>query len=340
MKAVRLYAARDLRVEEVRAPGTLQPGWARLRVTAAGICGSDLHNYRTGQWITRSPSIAGHEFAGIVTEVGTEVSDLTPGDTVAADSRFWCGECAACGSGRYNVCENLGFVGEVCDGGFAEETVLPARLLLRHDPELDPAVAAMAEPLAVALHALRKQAVPSKEPVLVIGCGPIGGLAAVLLSRSHDGPVLVCDSNTARAGLIAAVTGAVHVTLEPGSIAEALGGAPVRYAIDATGNVGILSTILGLLAGGGSLALVGISHGRIDFDPNVLVEREIALIGCHAYAGELPDAIAMLPQLTAALTQLIDREIGLDEVPAAYDRLIAGKTPGLKTIIRIRASTP
>lgn len=335
MKAVRLYAARDLRVEEIDRPAAPGPGEVRLRVAAAGICGSDLHNFRTGQWISRSPSVAGHEFAGVVTEIGDGVADFAPGDTVAADSRFWCGECPACLSGRRNVCIKLGFVGEVCDGGFAEETVLPARLLVKHDPALDAGVAAMAEPLAVALHAVRRQAVAAGEPVLVVGCGPIGGLAALLLSRLHEGKLLVCDLNAERAGLVAKVTGATAVGLDADAIAAALGGRPLRHALDATGSVAALRAVLDMLAGGGSLALVGISHGRLDLDPNLLVEREIALVGCHAFADELPEAVAMLPALADPLSRLIGEEVGIDAVPAAYDRLLAGRARGLKTIIRM-----
>lgn len=334
MKAARLYAAGDIRVEDIEVPGPLAPGWVRLDVTAAGICGSDLHNFRTGQWITRSPSVAGHEFAGRVTEVGADLSEFSIGDTVVADSRFWCGECPACRSGRHNICDHLGFVGEVCDGGFAEQCVLPARLLVRHDPALDPAIAAMAEPLAVALHAVRRQAVPAGEPVLVIGCGPIGGLAALLLSRLHEGPVLVCDSNPDRAGLVAQVTGASSVALDAGSLDSALKGRVLRYALDATGHIDVLMRAIALLGGGGSLTLVGITHGRIDLDPNILVEREIALIGCHAFAKELPEAVAMLPGLAEDLAKLIDQEIAIAAVPQAYERLLAGNATGLKTIVR------
>lgn len=335
MKAARLYAAGDLRVETIDPPSALAPGCLRIAVTAAGICGSDLHNFRTGQWISRSPSVAGHEFAGIVTEVAPDVSDFAVGDTVVADSRVWCGECPACLSGRRNVCLHLGFVGEVCDGGFAEETALPARLMVRHDPALDPRVAAMAEPLAVALHAVRRQAVPSGEPVLIVGCGPIGGLAALLLSRLHDGPLLVADRNAARARRVADVTGAAAVDLEPDAIAASLDGKALRHALDATGNIAVLKTVFDLLAGSGSLALVGITHGHVDLDPNLLVEREIALIGCHAFADELPEVVAMLPDLADALLRLIDREIDIDEVPEAYRRLLAGEATGLKTIIRV-----
>jgi (R,R)-butanediol dehydrogenase/meso-butanediol dehydrogenase/diacetyl reductase len=306
-------------------------------VSAAGICGSDLHNFSTGQWISRSPSVAGHEFAGVVTEIGAGVSGFKPGDTVIADSRYWCGECPACMSGRHNVCSTLGFIGEVCDGGFAEETALPARLLVPYAANINPVVAAMGEPLSVALHSIRKQRVPSGEVVLVVGCGPIGGLAALLLSRLHDGPVLVCDRNEQRAELVARVTGATSVQLDNNALEAALSGKTLRYAIDATGNIAVLNAIIDVLSGGGSLALVGISHGKIELDPNVLVEREISLIGCHAYQDELTEIAALLPELEASLVELIDREISLDDVPEAYDRLLAGQAEGLKTIIRIGA---
>jgi (R,R)-butanediol dehydrogenase/meso-butanediol dehydrogenase/diacetyl reductase len=335
MKAVRLHAAGDLRVEDIDPPGPPETDWVLLRTTAAGICGSDLHNYRTGHWITRSPSVAGHEFAGVVTALGAGVSGLAVGDSVVADSRFWCGECDACRSGRTNVCTSLGFVGEVCDGGFAEFAALPARLLVRHDRSLDPAVAAMAEPLAVALHAVRRQAAPHGEPVLVAGCGTIGGFVTLLLSRLHDGPVLVADLNAARAGLVADVCGATVVDLDAGSIRQALGQGMLRHACDATGDGRVLKSLLGSLAGGGSIALVGIANAPVELDLNMLVEHETALVGCHAFIDELPDAVAMLPGLSGQLMRLMDAEIGLDDVPEAYERLMKGGSRGLKTIIRI-----
>ncbi|MDR6953469.1 (R,R)-butanediol dehydrogenase/meso-butanediol dehydrogenase/diacetyl reductase [Ancylobacter sp. 3268] len=334
MKAVRLHGAGDLRVEEVPAPGSPEPGWVRLKVTAAGICGSDLHNFRTGQWISRAPSTAGHELTGVVAELGEGVAGFGIGDAVVADSRFWCGDCAACRDGRHHLCERLGFVGEACDGGFAEEVVLPARLLLAVAPEVDPAVAAMAEPLAVALHAVKRLAPRPGEPVLVLGCGPIGGLAALLLARDRTGPLLVADRNATRAELVATVTGGTAVALDAGEIRNVLGGALPRAAIEATGSTAALGHLVGALEGGGRVALVGIFHGRLDIDPNLLVERELTMIGCHAFADELPGAVARLPELAPDLLRLVDRQIDLDAVPDAYQRLMAGEAAGLKTIIR------
>lgn len=329
MKAVRLYAAGDLRVEDIPAPAAPGAGEVLVRVTAAGICGSDMHNWRTGAWISRSPSVAGHEFAGTVVAVGEGATGFSTGEAVVADSRVTCGACAACQGGRPNVCEKLGFVGEVCDGGFAEAVLLPASLLIKAPSGIDAAALAMAEPLAVALHAVKRLAAPKGSPVLVAGCGPIGGLAALLLSERQDGPILVADRNAERASRVAEVTGARIVDLATNAIAT-----PLLAALDATGNPGVIGTLLDLVSPGSTLALVGIGHDNLAIDPTRLVEREIALIGCHAFAGELPEAVALLPALEGKLLALVDETIGLDDVPAAYERLVAGRSSGLKTIIR------
>src|SRR3954468_1451198 len=183
MRAARLYDVGDLRIEDVPAPETPTGDEVLIRVAAAGICGSDLHNFRTGQWMSRKPSTPGHEFSGQVVAVGSAVTKFLPGDRVVADSRFWCGECTQCLAGLRHLCERLGYVGEVCNGGFAEALLLPERLLFRIDPGLDLAIAALAEPLAVALHVVKRSAPAKGAPALVVGCGPIGGLVALVLAR-------------------------------------------------------------------------------------------------------------------------------------------------------------
>lgn len=334
MKVVRLYAAGDLRVENIAPPPAPKAGEVKIAITAAGICGSDLHNFRTGAWISRSPSVAGHEFAGKVVAIGDDVAGLKVGDAVVADSRVTCGVCAACRNGRANVCEKLGFVGEVCDGGFAEEVVLPASLLVKAPAEVDAAALAMAEPLAVALHAIKRLAVPAGSPVLIAGCGPIGGLAALVLAERHDGPLLVSDRNVDRARRVAEVTGARIVDLSAEAVGEVLADQPLLAVLDATGHPGVIGTLLDIVSPGGTLALVGIGHGSLTINPVRLVEREIALAGCHAFRDELPEAVALMPKLEDRLLALVDETITLDAVPAAYDRLLAGRSAGLKTIIK------
>lgn len=329
MKAVRLHAKGDLRVEDIAPPPAPPLGWVNIAVSAAGICGSDLHNFRTGQWISRSPSVPGHEFIGRVTALGESVSGLAAGDRVVADSRFWCGECPACRAGNHHLCARLGFVGEVCDGGFAEQVSLPARLLHKLPADLPDEAAVMAEPVAVALHAVKRLAPPPDAPVLIAGCGPIGGLAALVLAAMGHKDIRVADRNIRRMARVCEVTEATAVTLDAGAA-----GGGIHFAIEATGSTAALLSLFDCIGGGGAIALVGIMHGRIDLDPNLLVEREVSLIGCHAFRDELPEAIALLARMAPQAQRLVDRMIPIAEVPDAYERLIAGNSDGLKTVVR------
>ncbi len=329
MKAVRLHGVRDLRVEEVPPPAPPGPEEVTLDVTAAGICGSDLHNFATGQWITRAPSVAGHELTGVVAAAGANVAHVMPGDHVVVDSRVTCGECPACREGLSQICERLGFVGEVIDGGFAEAVTLPARNVLRGPPGVASRHLAMAEPLAVAIHAVDRLHARPAATILIVGCGAIGALCALVATRRGH-PVLVADRNAARASRIADAAGATVSAL------GALGPSAPRYAIDATGSPEVIGSLIRELGGGGAVALVGIGSRDLSFNPTTLVEREIALVGCHGFGDELPKAAAMLPGLASILDQFIDLEIGLDDVPAAYERHLGGAVVGAKTIVAIR----
>jgi len=333
MLAVRFHGVGDLRVEEVAEPGRVAAGMVRLRVRAAGICGSDLHNFRTGQWVSKMPVTPGHELAGEVLELGEGVTGFAAGDLVVAESRVFCGNCGACRAGRYNLCETLGFVGEVCDGGFAEAAVLPASGLVKVPNGVPDLVAAMAEPLAVALHAVRRLDPVQGEPVLVAGGGPIGGLAALVLAQAGFGPVVMIERNEHRAALLAAVAGVVPVELSHDAILAACGGAP-RFCLDATGSGAVAAILLESVAAGGRLALVGIFHDRPPLNLNLVVEREIEIMGCSVFRDELREAVAMLPALAEKLGRLASVPIGLADVPAAYAALIAGTTRSIKTIIR------
>lgn len=334
MQSVRLHAIGDLRVEEIPAPAAPEPDEALIRVTMAGICGSDLHNFRTGAWITRAPSVAGHEFTGIVESVGAGVDHVQPGDRVIVDSCHVCGTCRACLSGRGQVCAKLGFLGEVIDGGFAEATLVPGRNLLRAPEGVPDRHLTMAEPLAVALHALDRLAPPAGAPVLVAGCGPIGGLVALLAAEAGHA-VTVLDTNAARTALVAETTG--------GNVADPGGPllAGIEHAVDTTGHAAVIGKLADELPGCGRLALVGIGRAVPALDPLALVERELTILGCHAFTDvDLAGIARRLPALSPRLDPFIAAEIPLSEVPTAYKRHLAGEVDGLKTLIICTSEAP
>lgn len=327
MKAVRLHGIGDLRFEQVPAPLPPQENEVTLSVSVAGICGSDLHNYKTGAWITRAPSVAGHEFTGTVTAIGTAVDHVAVGDRVVVDSRHICGTCEACLDGLGQVCTSLGFLGEIIDGGFAEAVTIPARNVIKAPDGVADRFLAMAEPLAVALHALNLMSVPDGAEIIVTGCGPIGGLVT-LLATLKDHPVRIIDQNAGRTALIAKATGASVTTL------DGLQGHRFRFAIDTTGSAHVIRSLLDSIAGASRLGLVGIGKPAEIINPVQLVEREIALVGCHAFGGELVEIATMLPDLKDHLDPFIADLIELKAVPATYDALLTGKATGIKTLIR------
>lgn len=336
MRAVRLHDVFDLRFEQVDPVPAPAQRHVRVRVAFAGICGSDIHNYKTGQWISRKPSTAGHEFSGIVDAVGEGVTRVSVGDKMVADSRDYCGTCTNCKSSRPHLCVNLGFVGESMDGGFADYVDLPEQLVFRAKPDARLDILALAEPLAVALHALAMMRL-TEEPLLVIGCGPIGALAALASRLTSRRCLLVCDQNEVRCRLIAQVAKADALKWNAFEARATEGEDPVRFVLDTTGHTGIIGTVVKHISGG-TLGLVGIGTGSIDFDPVHAVEHEIRIVGCHAFADEMPQAISLLSEFPEQFEQLIRHRISLDTVPDEFDRIVDGQAKGIKTLIAINPS--
>lgn len=333
MQAIRFHGKGDLRLEQIPAPAAPEPGWVTLRVCAAGICGSDLHNFRTGQWVSRLPVTPGHEFCGEITALGAGVSDFAVGDRVVVDSRANCGECDYCQRGHGNLCRHMGFVGEVCDGGFAEQSNQPAHRLLKIPDGISDAVATLSEPLGVAMRVIARLQAEPGAPVLIAGGGPIGGLAALLLRELDHRPVLLVERNAQRAALLKDVAGIIPVPLDASQIRHAGGGHEPYYCIEATGSGSVLNQLVHSVASGGRIAMVGLFHGDTVVNTNALVEREIDLVGCSVFRDEQRQAIALLPQLAPKLERLVTAPIKLTQVLAAYRHLQAGESDKLKTII-------
>lgn len=334
MKSVRLHDKLDIRFDNVDMAPPPKKGEVRVKVAFAGICGSDIHNYKTGQWISRKPSIAGHEFSGWIESLGEDVTGFTRGDKVAADSRYYCGTCNNCQSDAAHLCEDLGFIGEAIDGGFAEFITLPAKLLIKCKPQSKLDVLALAEPLAVALHALNQLSIGSNQPLLIIGCGPIGALTALASKCLSKRGVLVSDINKERQDLVAKMSSATAIALSEFDQFKNGLETPVRHVLDTTGNIGVISKLIADL-NGCKLGLVGIGSGELSLDPVHLVEREISLIGCHAFTHELPQAVKILEENPRLFEAVIGSYISLEETPTRYKNLIEGSTVGIKTILSI-----
>ncbi|WP_171181345.1 zinc-binding dehydrogenase [Ruegeria sp. HKCCD8929] len=201
MKAAVLEDWKTIKVSQVPAP-ELQPGEAILRVSMAGICGSDVHIYNGDNPIARAPVIPGHEFMGIITELAEQTSDLSVGDRVVVQPLRFCGECQPCRRGVPHVCEKLVVIGVNQDGGFAEYVNVPTDTLFRIPDSLPDAVAVLAEPFSIGYHACSRGSVQKDQNVGVIGGGPIGLYSAIVARELGAATVTISEPLKERRALI------------------------------------------------------------------------------------------------------------------------------------------
>lgn len=288
MKAIRYYAPGDIRIEDLPKPEPKE-GEALIKVLYGGICGSDLHNYSLGMFMTYSPETIGHEFVGIIEEA-PEGSDLQPGDMVTGNPAVVCGECPSCLKGDYMHCQNIGFMGEVCSGADAEYTTYDASKLIRIKDSVDPIEAAIIEPLTVAYHTCKMtEPYLTGSDVAVFGAGTIGVLVAYLLENLFNVPkVVLVDVNKNR----------VSAAKEAGFkyVGKSIDEFPGEYAtvIDTTGSGPALASEMDILPIKGTLVVMSIFEKIPEINLNVLVDKEIKIAGSTLYTHEEMKEVAKI----------------------------------------------
>ncbi|WJY67734.1 alcohol dehydrogenase catalytic domain-containing protein [Corynebacterium auris] len=334
MKAVRLYGAKDLRVDEVEEPGAPEKGWVTLDVGWAGICGSDLHLYQDGpsypvtpdedkpQPVTGAslPVTLGHEFSGTVTAVGEGVEDLKEGDRVAVMAGVWCGECVACKAGKTNLCQKVWGLGlSGWGGGLSAAVNVPAQVAVPvGDMELEHA--AMIEPLAVSTHAVRLAGVEEGDVVVVGGAGPIGVFVAAV-ATARGARVIISEPNSARRDL-ALKTGVAEVGVNPMEedllevVKENSDGLLADVAFDCAGVIPVIHELAGTLHPGGHLQLVAIPGKPLEFDVLKGLHRtEIVVQGAYGYTRrDYDEAIDAVHSGRIDLDPYISAKIAPDDV--------------------------
>jgi len=227
----------------------------------------------------------------------------------------------------------MGYVGEVSDGAFAEFIDLPAGRLLAVPRGLPFNIAALAEPLAVALRVVRRLDPPRGTPIVIAGAGSVGGLAAVLLQHLGFGPLAIIDRNQERAALVASVAGARIIGADPTTVKQFTGAGGLGYAIEASGSPALFSFLVNTLAGGGRLAMVGIFSGEPPLNANAVVEHELDIRGCSVFCGEQREVLPMLSALESKLERIISPPITLEQMPREYEHLLSGRSAFLKSIV-------
>ena len=338
MQAAVLEGPGRVRVTDVAVPA-VGPDDVLVAVDLCGICGSDLHLALDG-W-GQAGSWLGHEWTGRIVAVGDAVTAWAVGDAVLGGPPARCGQCDPCRAGRPSLCAGRDTPGtDLEQGAFATYKVAGAGEVLALPEGLDPRAAALAEPLAVALHGIRRSGVQRGQRALVLGAGPIGALSIAAL-RAMGVDDVRCAEPAARRQALARAVGATAV-LEPQdlvvpSIAEP--GLVVPDAVDVvlecSGKASAMEAGLAQLVRGGTLVLVGAGIEPPRFDPNRILLNELVVTGAFTYDDDgFPRALELLGSGRLPVEELLEPgEVGLDGLLDAMEGLAGGRLAG-KVLVR------
>ena len=311
-----------------------------VRVEWAGVCGSDLHVLRTGDWVTEWPATLGHEVVGVVE--ASPGGSVPEGSRVVVDSRVPCGTCDICAVAPQR-CEQLGWFGEVCPGGFEGHVLVPSRGVAICPEGLEASVAVLAEPLAVAMHAVGRAvagwAAAGREAVgraatgpahaIVLGYGPIGALVHLELSRRLPATtVSVVEPDRGRLQLAEALGARPLEALGAGARTVAAPGGRPDLVVDAAGYPGSLTDALGSCAPGGTVLVVALAHQPVTVVPAGIVEHELTVAGSVGFSDELPAAVAALAADPDRYRPLVTEAVLLEEAPGRLRALLGSPSVG------------
>ncbi len=334
MRALQLVAPSTLAVVDLPAP-VPGPGEVRLRVRACGICGSDLHGMDGSSGRRIPPLVMGHEASGTVDAVGEGVTAWNAGDRVTFDSTVWCGECGYCREGRVNLCDARQVVGVACaefrrDGAFAEFVTVPQRILHRLPDALSFEEAAFAEPVGVALHAVKRAGAVAGRTALVVGAGLIGLLVIQALKRAGASKIIAVDLDEGRLKL-AKELGADEVI--PGGSAVV---PEVDVAMEVVGAAPTVDLAIRSVRKGGRVVLVGNLSPTVPLPLQVVVTRELDVVGTCAIAGEYPEALEAIASGGIRVKPLISARVSLEDGVSAFDK---AKAPGALKVLVVAEPT-
>jgi 2-desacetyl-2-hydroxyethyl bacteriochlorophyllide A dehydrogenase len=334
MKAVLFERPHQLTVVQKQLRG-LKSHEVMLKVTACGVCGTDLHIVE-GSSRSTPPVVLGHEYAGTIEAIGPDVRGYSVGDAVAVDPNIACGSCFFCRRGEVHLCENLRALGVDIDGGMAELCVVPVAQLYRLPKSITLEKAAFIEPLSCAVHGIDRAGIRAGDTVIILGGGTVG-LLMVQLSRISGASRVIVAEPLEWKRKIALKVGA-DLVLDPGieNVPDAIRdltrvGADV--VIECAGRLDTVSLGFELVRRGGTLELFGVCPvgSKVPFEPNKVYFKELTIVGSYVNPHTFERSVALLAENKIGIEHFVIQQFPLDGVHEALASLQEGRT--IKSLI-------
>ena len=341
MDALVIHAPGDLRVEDFPT-AAVGPGELRVRVRAGGICGSDLHYFQHGGFGTiriQHPMVLGHEVAGVVEEAGADAHGFAVGDRIAISPSRPCGLCRYCQLGLQNHCLDMRYYGSAMrmphvQGAFRKEIVVDWTQAHRLADGVSDGEGAMAEPLAVALHAVNRAGPLLGKTVLVTGCGPIGALVVVAARRAGAAHIVVTDmaDYPLRSAKKVGADETVNVAAQPDGLTK-FTAEKGRFDVlfEASGNERALRGAVDAVRPRGVIVQLGLG-GDMSLPVNTIVAKEFDLRGAFRFHEEFATAVALINKGLVDLKPLISATVPFRDAGKAF-RLAADRSQAMKVLL-------
>lgn len=344
MKAVVKYGRQDRNVEVRDVPEpTMGPDQVLIQVKATGVCGSDVHMWREHQsWAVKLPLVLGHEFCGVIADVGANVSGFKVGQRVACETAAQvCGSCVYCLSGNYNLCPNRLGYGALADGSMTSYVAARPQIL-HHVPDNVPFEhAALTEPICVAYNALvEKTTMKPGDLVVIQGPGPIGIMALQIVRLRGAGTIVVLGTDADEKRMEVAAELGAHYTVniqreDAGQLVKSLGdGFGADLVVDCTGVSKALKQSMDLVRPNGRITKIGWGPQPLDFSLDPLVGKAVTLQGSFSHTYPTWERVlTLLSTGQINLGPVIGGIYGLDEWEAAFHKMEIGEN--VKSVLKI-----
>ena len=321
------------------------PGEILAKVAYAGICATDIalitgETTFVREGLAKYPIRIGHEWAGVVTEVGADVKTIRPGDHVIGDSGVACFDCPTCWSGDVGHCQKVKSVGTIntYDGCFAEYMKMPERLTYKLDPEIDLKEAALIEPASIAMHGIRKSGARFGDKVLVIGTGAIG-LTAVGLLKAIGCTVVLVGRRESKLKIGKRMGADYLVNSSEQNVVEELSklteSGRFGTVMESSGNIDVLYECGQYVKGGGNVVLLGFYEQNIpNFNIDQFIVNDISLLGVAGSAATMPGIIELLRTKKVSFEPLVSAVYDFDQAPFAVERVIQNEGDRIKVLLK------
>lgn len=342
MEALVIHAPGDLRIEQVPTPG-LAEGQLLVKVDAGGICGSDLHYFQHGGFGTvriKEPMVLGHEVAGTIVQAARGAGAFATGQRIAISPSRPCGRCRYCQEGLQNHCLDMRYYGSAMrtphvQGAFRQEIVVEAWQAHPLADSVSDQEGAMAEPLSVALHAVRRAGPLLGKRVLVTGCGPIGALLVIAARRAGASEIVVTDMGEfpLRKALQVGADEAINVAQQPQAL-ERFSADKGHFDVlfEASGNEKALRGAFDALRPRAVIVQVGLGGGEMTLPVNVIVAKEFDLRGTFRFHEEFAVAVELLNKGLVDVKPLISATVPYRDATRAF-KLAADRSQAMKVLL-------